>query len=294
MVGNFHYQLVEHRAVPTIIRSVAPVAGLSQNNHAVQRHRTADGSYWKSFDFATSRGADNLFVDPINLKGAGSEMIFSLPSGLQGYFLATRGGVIRRDMWEDHFAEVAHQLGLGIPILPIDGNNHPTQRGADRIDITLSTSRETNTFAAGESLAIFARNNTDRPLFVEMIGIGAKGEVVVLVPAKTSLAAGQALRFPESGTLKVLPGLGSETITLFASTEPFDAGRIYRGENVADRYVHDFYRIGFQKAQSQVIPYVVRDDAFALTEANHHISDHATFKNNAARVTKHSITLQTR
>ena len=62
-------------------------SGVSRNNRAIERSPTAFGSYWKSFDFATSRGGQNIFVDPINLHPDGGEVIFTLPNGLQGYFI---------------------------------------------------------------------------------------------------------------------------------------------------------------------------------------------------------------
>jgi hypothetical protein len=67
-------------------------SAVSQNNRAIERSPTAFGSYWKSFDFASSRLGQNIFVDPINLHPDGGEMIFTLPNGLQGYFIVDRNG----------------------------------------------------------------------------------------------------------------------------------------------------------------------------------------------------------
>jgi hypothetical protein len=67
-------------------------SAVSRNNRAVERSPTAFGSFWKSFDFASSRLGQNIFVDPINLHPDGGEMIFTLPNGLQGYFIADKNG----------------------------------------------------------------------------------------------------------------------------------------------------------------------------------------------------------
>jgi len=58
----------------------------------VERHRSADGFYWKSVDFQSSTARENMFRDPVHLSGSGGEFIFTLPNGLQGYFLADANG----------------------------------------------------------------------------------------------------------------------------------------------------------------------------------------------------------
>lgn len=75
-----------------VARAGMIVSGVSRNNRAVERHPLSTGFYWKSVDYATSKGTENIFTDPINLVGAGGEMIFTLPNGLQGYYLATSKG----------------------------------------------------------------------------------------------------------------------------------------------------------------------------------------------------------
>jgi hypothetical protein len=67
-------------------------SGVSRSNRAIERSPTAYGAYWKSFDFATSRLEQNVFVDPIHLNPDGGEVIFTLPNGLQGYFIVDRNG----------------------------------------------------------------------------------------------------------------------------------------------------------------------------------------------------------
>jgi mono/diheme cytochrome c family protein len=74
-------------------------SGVSQNNRLIERHDSPYGGYWKSFDFASNAGQQNLFANPIGpgkgeklFKHDGGELIFSLPNGLQGYMLVDQNG----------------------------------------------------------------------------------------------------------------------------------------------------------------------------------------------------------
>ena len=67
-------------------------SGVSTNNRVVERHTSRYGAYWKSYDFAGSVGAQNIFTHPLNFNHDGGEAIFNLPNGLQGYYLANSSG----------------------------------------------------------------------------------------------------------------------------------------------------------------------------------------------------------
>lgn len=81
-------------------------SGVSDHNRMLERHDTAQGGYyWKSYDFAGSRDEQSLRrnphgpadIEPLEadlkaFKHDGGEMIFSLPNGLQGYYLSTAAG----------------------------------------------------------------------------------------------------------------------------------------------------------------------------------------------------------
>ncbi|MBB3208637.1 serine/threonine-protein kinase [Rhodopirellula rubra] len=382
-------------------RGAVAVSGVSHNNRAMERHPSNHGSYWKSIDYASSKGRDNLFADPINLHGAGGEMIFSLPNGLQAYYLATgdglrldsapttivtdkfsedknvrnglscirchdRGmkpfrddvrasvidlpgsygfdkrkvaelyptketmdelieedrirfltamkkvndddsdnetlapvsrrfldapiayhtavgelglqsensfegmfrspqfagaglvplsnnGVIRRDMWEDYFPSIVEFLGLGVPVIPVDAVTRPDFRvDGSNISVALSTSHTNNLYSPGDDLVIFAKNEGQTTVYVEMIGTGVGGEKVVLVPAGKTLSPGETLRFPETGSLKVQSTLGNERITLFASLDEFEGGQVLSAKNMADRFVHPFYKLNVHGAVAQL------------------------------------------
>jgi mono/diheme cytochrome c family protein len=84
----------------------AGASGVSDHNRMLERHDAPQGGYyWKSYDFAASREDQNLkrhphgpeAIEPLpegleSFKHNGGEMIFSLPNGLQGYYLATAAG----------------------------------------------------------------------------------------------------------------------------------------------------------------------------------------------------------
>jgi serine/threonine-protein kinase len=74
------------------VRGGVVSSGVSRNNRVVERHAARYGAYWKSFDFRTSQGQENIFEDPIDLHPAGGEMIFALPNGLHGYFITNAKG----------------------------------------------------------------------------------------------------------------------------------------------------------------------------------------------------------
>jgi tetratricopeptide (TPR) repeat protein len=74
-------------------------SGVSRNNRLIERHRTAFGAYWKSYDFAGNAGRQNLFTHPLGpgtsertFRHDGGEIIFNLPNGLQGYMLVDGQG----------------------------------------------------------------------------------------------------------------------------------------------------------------------------------------------------------
>ncbi|MDB4621625.1 hypothetical protein OAG82_02085 [Rubripirellula sp.] len=88
-----------------VMRAGFTESGVSQHNRIVERHKGRWGSYWKSYDFGSSEGRANIFKFPLGpefdgnpdseyaFKHDGGEMIFSLPNGLQGYFLTDGNGL---------------------------------------------------------------------------------------------------------------------------------------------------------------------------------------------------------
>ena len=78
-------------------------SGVSDHNRMLERHDLPlGGYYWKSYDFASSEGEGSLMAHPdgpaemgrtasgtVPFVHDGGEMIFTLPNGLQGYYLST-------------------------------------------------------------------------------------------------------------------------------------------------------------------------------------------------------------
>lgn len=188
---------------------------------------------------AISQAAAELGLkDPASL-----QQVFRLPQftrlGLAGL---SSGGVVRRDTWEDYFDRIAAQLGLGIPISPVDGLTRPDHL-SDGIafDLKLKTNKRSNVFSPGEEMVISVVNNTGNSLFIELIGTSARGRKVNLTDGVLSLQSETSYRFPEQGSIKIRPQLGVEFITVFAKPTRFEPGVLLRGKGVADRFVHQFY-----------------------------------------------------
>ena len=68
-------------------------SGVSNHNRIVERHTSQHGAYWKSYDFAGSVGTQNILTHPLGFTHDGGEVIFNLPNGLQGYYLADGNGL---------------------------------------------------------------------------------------------------------------------------------------------------------------------------------------------------------
>ncbi|MGE0376368.1 MAG: SUMF1/EgtB/PvdO family nonheme iron enzyme [Planctomycetaceae bacterium] len=81
-----------------VLRAGFNNSGVSQNNRMIERHDSAYGAYWKSYDFSGNSGQKNLFAHPLGPGGAdafvhdGGEIIFHLPNGLQAYLLVDASG----------------------------------------------------------------------------------------------------------------------------------------------------------------------------------------------------------
>ncbi|MBX3251358.1 MAG: hypothetical protein KF901_29545 [Myxococcales bacterium] len=77
-----------------VLRAGFAESGVSVNNRVIQRHEQPGrrGGFWVSFDFAGSDGDRSIFAEPIEFAHDGGEYIFSLPNGLQAYYIADEAG----------------------------------------------------------------------------------------------------------------------------------------------------------------------------------------------------------
>jgi hypothetical protein len=74
-------------------------SGVARHNRLLERHDSAFGAYWRSYDFRDNVGRQNLFENPLGPAGtgrgflhAGGEMVYHLPNGLHGYFVSDDAG----------------------------------------------------------------------------------------------------------------------------------------------------------------------------------------------------------
>lgn len=82
-----------------VVRAGFNGSGIARNNRLLERHDAGYGAYWRSYDFSENVDQQNLFERPLGpnqgergFVHAGGEIIFSLPNGLQGYFVVDANG----------------------------------------------------------------------------------------------------------------------------------------------------------------------------------------------------------
>ena len=82
-----------NQGVMTEYRAGFSTSGLSTTKRAVSRQAPEAGGlgYWQAFDFDAGRD-DAVFSSPLQLEPDGTELIYRLPNGLHGFFLADRAG----------------------------------------------------------------------------------------------------------------------------------------------------------------------------------------------------------
>ncbi len=84
--------LADDVASGRVARAGFTSSGISVNNRLIERHVTRHGALWRSYDFSSSVGRENVFAHPLDFVPAGGEIIFNLPNGLQGYMLVDGAG----------------------------------------------------------------------------------------------------------------------------------------------------------------------------------------------------------
>lgn len=79
-------------------------SNVSEHNRLVARHSSRYGAYWKSYDFKSTAGKQNLLENPLGpafdgtrfdryaFQHDGGELIFNLPNGFQAYLLIDGNG----------------------------------------------------------------------------------------------------------------------------------------------------------------------------------------------------------
>jgi hypothetical protein len=85
-------ELAADIAEARVARAAFTSSGVSTSNRVIERHPTRHGALWRSYDFRSSRGREDVFAHPLDFVPAGGEIIFNLPNGLQGYMLVDAAG----------------------------------------------------------------------------------------------------------------------------------------------------------------------------------------------------------
>jgi serine/threonine-protein kinase len=196
------------------------------------------------------------FLDELDLRAAAAELGFAEPVKLAerlrapalaalGLAQLAEGRTVRRDAWEDVYGRAAHALRLGTPVIPLDGLTHGDfPAGGQPFAIALKTNRSDNIFDTGEKPELSVVNDSERPLFIELIRTNARGEKALLTSAPVRLPPGETYRLSPEAQAKLVPaGSGKVQVTLFAADEEFPGGELLRGKELADRVVHRFYTL---------------------------------------------------
>jgi len=78
------------------LRGAVLFSEVAHHNRLLERtpsqHKSGRGSYWESYDFKTSVDLQDVLKDTLNDKPDAKEIIFTLPNGLNGYFVVDANG----------------------------------------------------------------------------------------------------------------------------------------------------------------------------------------------------------
>jgi hypothetical protein len=150
--------LADDIATERIDRAGIRRAGASDANRVLERHDLGGGrgALWMTYDFSSNLGKRNIFSNPLSFTAEGTEVIFPLPNGFFGYFIASgnplsgqaqRVDVAPSELVQDPVARDGrvtaglscmgcHQNGL----IPRDDDVRPDvmRNGADNLDAVLA------------------------------------------------------------------------------------------------------------------------------------------------------------
>jgi serine/threonine-protein kinase len=142
-------------------------SNVSRNNRIVERHEPDNSAYlWVSYDYKSNKGTDNIFQDPVHLNATGGEMIFSLPNGMQGFYVAngkgTRLEAAPTEIVTDKFAS-DQTVRNGLACMRCHGSNGMKPFRDDVRQVLLQMPGSTVDFDRQEALRLFpAQAEIDR------------------------------------------------------------------------------------------------------------------------------------
>jgi mono/diheme cytochrome c family protein len=205
--------------------------------------------------------SQHFLYNRVTLAEASAELGLAEPRGLKELFRLPQfvneglapfaaNQPVARDAWEEYYDRVVGQLGLGVPMVPLDGLTRENyQAGGTPFTLEVRTNKSKNLFKTGEEVVLVLKANKD--VHVEVIATGSRGHKVVLAPATTRLKAGQELQKKVTAPSEA----GDLQVSVLASEVAFPTGELLRGTGVADRVVHAFpVHVSGKKAEVQVAP----------------------------------------
>ncbi len=160
------------------------------------------------------------------------------------------GGVVRRDAWEDNYDQAVRALGLGTPLVAVDGvlrRDHAA--GSLGAEVELKTNKPNNLFEPGDELVVSVTNKSARPVHIELVGTSTRGRKVLLTPKAVVVKPGETFKL---APVAVRAGVGREQVTLLASVDPLPPAELLRGNGVTDRVVHRFYKLAAEAGRSRL------------------------------------------
>jgi serine/threonine-protein kinase len=158
----------------------------------------------------------------------------------QGLAPLAAGGVVRRDAWEDNYDQAVRGLGLGTPLVAVDGVRRRDHSAGPLGEVELKTNKPNNIFEPGDELVVSVVNKSAKPIHVELVGTSSRGRNVLLTPAAVVVKPGETFKL---NPVAVRAGVGKEHVTMLASADPLPPAEVLRGTGVTDRVVHRFYRL---------------------------------------------------
>jgi serine/threonine-protein kinase len=151
-----------------------------------------------------------------------------------------QGGTVKREVWEKAFAHVVADLGLGVPVIPLDGQMSVDGQllSAHVPDPPLDVEWTTNgeVFHPGDTLHIKIHNRTNQDIWIEVFSAYKKYKSVQAT--LTRVAGGDTLTLPE---IQINDNLGKEQLVFFASAAPFPRGQVIKStdRNLDARLLHE-------------------------------------------------------
>lgn len=87
-----HVDSQQDERLGDVVKAGFRQSNVTKSNRIITVHETPYGDYWKSDDFKTRVGEQNIFEHPLDSKPDGGEFIYSLPNELHAYLVADKNG----------------------------------------------------------------------------------------------------------------------------------------------------------------------------------------------------------